>query len=316
MPCYSPLQAWRGGFSASGKRSIVFRRAQAALAGSELALPCGQCIGCRLERSRQWAMRCLHESELYEMNCFITLTYDDAHLPKNGSVDVREFQLFMKRLRKEFGDGIRFFHCGEYGEKFQRPHYHACLFNFDFADKVFWQERNGNKLYISDDLNRIWGLGHAIIGDVTFESAAYVARYICKKITGDDAKAHYGDRSPEYVTMSRGSKKLGTGGIGKGWYDKYKSDIYPSDFAVIRGSKMRPPKYYDGLYEIDNPRLFAGLKSRRVSRIRHLVPLIDRLAGKSDFVFDSTPDRLRVKEFVKKDKVKSLYRPMEASNDY
>lgn len=310
MPCYSPLQAWRGSVGPSGKRSVVFVKARAKGFASELSLPCGQCIGCRLERSRQWAMRCVHESELYERNCFLTLTYDDTHLPKNGSVDVRDFQLFMKRLRKAYSsDRIRFFHCGEYGERLGRPHYHACLFNFDFDDKVLWSIRNGNSLYRSDSLDRIWGQGHAVIGDVTFDSAAYVARYIMKKITGNDSEAHYDGRRPEYITMSRRP------GIGRGWYDKYKGDIYPVDFAVVRGVKVRPPKFYDGLYELENAVDFERLKKKRVSRVVHLVPLIDRLAGKSDFVKDCTPDRLKVKEFVKKDKIKSLIRPMEGLHE-
>lgn len=317
MPCYSPLQAWRGSLNESGKRSIVFKRSAAKKFGSEISLPCGQCIGCRLERSRQWAMRCVHESELYDRNCFVTLTYDEKHLPKDGSVKVRDFQLFMKKLRKAYPeDRIRFFHCGEYGEKNLRPHYHACLFNFDFDDKVLWSVRNGNRLYVSDSLCHIWGNGLCVIGDVTFDSAAYVARYIMKKVTGDDADKHYQGRSPEYVTMSRGCKKIGTGGIGKGWFDKFKSDIYPSDFAVVRGVKVHPPKFYDRLFELECPDQFSVIKERRLSRLKHLTPLIDRLAGKSDFIEDVTPSRLKVKEVVKRSKIKSLVRNWEDSNGY
>lgn len=82
MLCYSPLVAWRGERLPSGKRSVVFKKSDAvqSLSAFEIKLPCGQCIGCRLERSRQWAMRCVHEASLYEKNCFITLTYDDSHL--------------------------------------------------------------------------------------------------------------------------------------------------------------------------------------------------------------------------------------------
>lgn len=314
MSCYLPLVAWRGPPNASGKRSVVFKRSLGNF-GSELSLPCGQCIGCRLERSRQWAMRCLHESSLYDMNCFVTLTYDEVNLPDDGCISVRAVQLFMKRLRKAYPDNrIRFFLCGEYGDNFGRPHYHVLLFNFDFVDKYLWSVKNDNKLYRSESLERVWPYGHALIGDVTFDSAAYVARYVMKKVTGDLADDHYVDkdsgfiRTPEFVTMSRRP------GIGRGWFDKYKADAYPSDFLVVNGTKVRPPKFYDGLYELDNPVDYERLKAKRVSNVVHIVPLIDRLAGKSDFVRDCTPDRLVVKEEVKKSRIKSLVRPLEAGN--
>jgi len=290
MQCFYPLQAWRGKVGSNGKRSVVFHRRD-GFKEFELKLPCGQCRGCRLERSRQWALRCLHESELYDRNCFITLTYDDDHISQNRSIDVREFQLFMKKLRKYFsGEKIRFFHCGEYGEKFGRPHYHACLFNFDFDDKVLHSIRNGFRLYVSDTLNHIWNKGQCMIGDVTFESAAYVARYIMKKITGDRAVEHYDGRKPEYVTMSRRP------GLGSDWFKKFKSDVYPSDFVVSRGVKMRPPKFYDTLFDLENPELLASLKRARARRF-------DRL--------ENDAFRLRDKEIVKSSQIKSLLRPLE-----
>ena len=132
MTCYHPLECWR----VDGQSKLAFVKPREALIREKLEVPCGQCIGCRLERSRQWAVRCIHEAQLHKDNCFITLTYNDEHLPSPPSLSVRDFQLFMKRLRKRFGKGIRFFHCGEYGEKYGRPHYHACLFGFDFPDRV------------------------------------------------------------------------------------------------------------------------------------------------------------------------------------
>lgn len=150
----------------------------------------------------------------------------------------------MKRLRKKFSDiDVRFFHCGEYGEQNSRPHYHACLFNFDFSDKVLWKVVNGQHLYNSETLHQLWPFGYCVIGDVTFESAAYVARYITKKVHGDGAQDHYAGRRPEYVTMSRRP------GIGKAWFDQFKGDCYPHDFIVINGKKIGLPKYYDSLLE-------------------------------------------------------------------
>lgn len=263
MPCYHPLMGWRSrSVNPSGKRAITFDRSK-GFTDLPVTVPCGQCIGCRLERSRQWAMRCYHEASLYDRNCFITLTYDDCNLPESGSVDVRTFQLFMKRLRKVSGKGVRFFACGEYGELYRRPHYHACIFNFDFDDRKLFKKVDGIRLYTSQTLSELWPFGFSTIGDVTFDSAAYVARYITKKITGDKAHEHYGNLNPEFITMSRGSKKLKTGGIGKGWFDLYKDDVYNHDFVVVRGKKMRPAKFYDKLFDIVDPDSMKRLKALR-----------------------------------------------------
>lgn len=140
-------------------------------------------------------MRCMHEASLYENNCFITLTYSDENLPLNGSLDYDAPVLFMKKLRKKFGPNIRSYGCAEYGEKYKRPHYHLCLFNHDFHDKkpfnhTHWGN-NDNRLYNSNDLESLWDLGHSSVGKFTFETAAYVARYVTKKITGPAAADHY-----------------------------------------------------------------------------------------------------------------------------
>lgn len=308
MPCYSPLQAWRGNRLPSGKWSIVFKRSQAERSwrGKELSLPCGRCIGCRLEYSRQWAMRCLDEASMYKKNCFITLTYDEVQLPEDGGLESPEstgghgaFQLFMKRLRKEYGQGIRYYHCGEYGDLFGRPHYHALLFNFDFPDRVYHHRNsNGDAFFSSKALDALWGKGITLVGDVTFETAAYVARYVLKKIVGDESDEHYVDkdsgfiRPREYVTMSRRP------GIGRSWFEKFKSDCFPSDFRVVNGVKVLPPKYYGSLYELDNPKGFARIKQAREDRAQ-------RMAS------DNTLARLAVKEEVKKAQIKNLKRSFE-----
>lgn len=263
MPCFRPLKAYRSARvnPDTGKRGIVFN-AREGFVDMPVDLPCGQCIGCRLERSRQWAVRCVHEASLYDSNCFITLTYSDEFLPisrKKGLpfLKLDDFQRFMKRLRFRCGSGIRFFHCGEYGEQFSRPHFHACIFNYDFPDKELWKNERDVKLYRSKLLEELWPYGHSTIGDVTFESAAYVARYITKKITGDAAESHYNGRPPEYTTMSRRP------GIGQGWFKRFSSDVFPCDNVVLRGKEMKPPKYYDRLFELTYPSDFARVKSLR-----------------------------------------------------
>lgn len=307
MPCFKPIKGFRSKFvNASGKRSLVFSASQAIDTSSvfSVEVACGQCVGCRLERSRQWAIRCVHEASLYQDNCFITLTYSKENLPKDGSLNLRHFQLFMKRLRKRFGSGIRFFHAGEYGSLYGRPHYHACLFNFDFDDKVLFREHNNTKLYRSASLEELWTYGYSSVGSVNFKSAAYVARYIMKKITGDLAHDHYlniDDSTgelftilPEYTTMSRRP------GIGKGWLDKFSSDVYRNDEVVLNGRSMKPPKFYDSQFEIAFPDDFAVVKSKRVRAA------LSRSA-------DNTSERLLVREKCKASQVKLLVRPLDSN---
>lgn len=259
MPCYRPLTAYR---NPSGGPLVFSSRS--GYGDRSVKIGCGQCMGCRLEKSRVWAVRCVHEASLYEDNAFITLTYSDECLPVSGSLDKSHFSGFLKRLRDRVGyERIRFYACGEYGERTLRPHYHAILFNYDFPDKaLFTTGSRGHRLYTSELLDSVWGFGHCQIGAVTFDSAAYVARYITKKITGDLAADHYAGRAPEFSLMSRRP------GIGRGWLDRFTSDVYPRDHVVVNGVKCRPPRYYDGVFEVVDPVALRRLKGRRVSRGR------------------------------------------------
>lgn len=194
---------------------------------------CGQCRGCRLEKSRQWAVRCLHEASLHEDNCYLTLTLDDAHLT-SMSLDYSLFQGFMRRLRKEVGK-VRFYMAGEYGESNLRPHFHALLFGYDFPDKVHLrQSPAGFKLYRSPLLESLWPFGFSSVGACSFESAAYVARYVMKKVNGELAEEHYGGRVPEFSRMSLKP------GIGAGWIDKFAGDVIPDGKVVVNGKKLWP----------------------------------------------------------------------------
>lgn len=269
---------------------------------------CGQCIGCKLEHTRQWAVRCYHEASLYEYNCFLTLTYDDEHLPWDHSLTKIHFVKFMKRFRKRYGHKrIRFYHSGEYGKPtpdndfIARPHHHAIIFNHDFKDKKYFYEKEGIILYTSDVLDGLWTHGHCSIGDVTFQSAAYVARYVMKKINGDAAAEHYtrtdhitGEQihiEPEYSTMSRRP------GIGAEWIKKYHADCYPSDSITVRGVQQSLPRYYDDIYQLDFPVEIERIKqARKQSMRKHLK--------------DNTPDRLLVRETVKIEQTKSLIRTL------
>lgn len=304
MPCFYPLQA---NFSVSdfGKKKISFSTAKAELFYRKglvvsddfsMSLPCGRCIGCRLERSRQWAVRIMHESQMYDFNCFITLTFDDEHLLKEcptGSLSKRHVQLFMKRLRQSTEREVRFFACGEYGENFERPHYHFCLFNYNFLDKELHSIKNDNRYYCSNFLSKLWPFGFNIISDLTFDSAAYVARYCTKKITGDKAEEHYRGRQPEFALMSRKP------GIGYRWLEKYgKTDVWTHDEVVIDGHKCKPPRFYDKKLEALDPVKFASFKEKR-----------RELAKQRES--EHSHDRLKVKEKCVSARFKRLAREYE-----
>lgn len=242
MPCYKPLSLPRP------KLQTGFQ-----------IVPCGRCIGCRLERSRQWALRCMCEAQQHRFNSFITLTYRDADLPYGRLAPTlvpRDLELFWKRLRKEV-PCVRYYACGEYGERRNRPHYHAALFGYDFPDKKFSDSRNGFDYFSSAELDRIWSHGDCIVGDLTFESAAYVSRYVTSTLTGLPALKYVElGIHPEFGRMSLKP------GIGAAWYSKYSSDIFPRGIMRVRGKASRPPRYFLELLDRKDP-LEAQIQSGR-----------------------------------------------------
>lgn len=237
---------------------------------------------------------------MHEDNVFVTLTYDDAHLPHHGVLDKSDFQKFMKRLRRFFSARrISFFHCGEYGEENGRPHFHAILFNVGFDDRVRHSVNGrGEQLYESATLSRLWPFGMAVFGDVTFESAAYCARYCVKKVTGDSALSHYQridlvtgevyQLPPEYATMSLKP------GIGLRWFERYEDEIEDGDSVVMRGVEMLPPRYYD---KKRNKSVFKRVKRKRLFGMYR----------KKD---NLTPARLSVQERVKRAQLGFLKRSL------
>lgn len=280
MACFNLLDAWK---SDSGEIKFFDNGG-----GRYLQLPCGQCVGCRLERSRQWAVRCMHEASMHEHSCFVTLTFDQEHLPTNGSLDYRPFQLFMKRVRKSSGCRVRFFMAGEYGDMNWRPHFHALLFGVNFSDRCLLSHLDsGSDIYRSESLNALWREGYSSVGDVTFESAAYVARYCLKKVTGPAALDHYRrvdpvtgevfSLAPEFCRMSLRP------GIGAEWFKKFRSEVFPHDRVIVRGKVAKPPKYYSRLEG-------SSLDACAVEYDRHV--------SKLEQEWDCTPARLRVREQV------------------
>lgn len=307
MACFHPITAYRAppGYQARGANfgGITFDDRLADIPGvEELKLPCGRCVGCRLEKSRQWAMRIVLEQQIYDESCFITLTYNDDHLPGNGSLKQEDVTLFLKRLRKyldkEYGKKVRYFYCGEYGSKFARPHYHICLFGFDFSKtrKFYKFTPNGDCLYIDENLEKIWSKGYCPIGSLTFDSAAYTARYILKKLNGDIADEHYKGRKPEFICMSR------MPGIGSEWLKKYSSDIYSKDYIHLRnGIKARPPKYFDRLFaSMHEPSHLIDDVVVPDDEYKRFLELKKKRKEYAENDLENSPDRLKQREmFIK-----------------
>lgn len=219
----------------------------------------------------------------------MTLTYDDEHVPH--SLRKRHFQDFMRRVRYELGP-CRFYHCGEYGEQTLRPHYHAILFGLSLPDVRCVRQAESGNYYESPSLCGLWGKGFVQLGDVTFDSAAYVAGYVTKKVTGKNAKAHYmsldpqtGEllqRVPEYSTMSRRP------GIGAGYVERYSQELLDNDNIIQNSHEAKMPRYYEKRLAVINP---SALEANKKARI-------ERAHASAEIQYNNTTPRLRVREAV------------------
>lgn len=309
-----------------------------------ITLPCGNCIGCRLDKARTWALRNYHESQMSSGSCFITLTFGDEatidnvfrldqfkNLSRNAKFKearkrvntlVRgDFSAFIKRLRKELRNGfeyydssghkryfrlrsgLRFYACGEYGDLNSRPHYHALIYNFDFPGKVYIATERGNVYWTHPVLERAWGYGFVYISDFTINTANYVSRYVTKKINGRLKDEWYQGLEPEYQVCSNRP------GIGRSWFEKFHKDVYPTDevlYPTRKGKqvKMKPPKYYDALYDKFSPEEFSEVK-----KVREL--WISQHEKLPFFILERTPERLSVKEEIQRLRMKKLIRAFE-----
>ncbi|AXH73524.1 MAG: replication initiator protein [Microviridae sp.] len=273
MTCYAPIQAFRAGSvnPATGKRPMQF-----TLSGSHTGvrqmLPCGRCIGCRLEWARRWAMRLMHEAKMHKENSFVTLTYSNETLPYCGTLVKEHLQGFHKRLHNRLldsrGYGVRYYGVGEYGDTSRRPHYHSLLFGYQFPDlKKYSQNGNGDVIYSSKLLNEIWGFGDCKIGEVSFKSANYVARYCLKKVDGKKREAgHYVvldsegrpfERLPEFAHMSRRP------GIATTYFEKYGDEIKKHDNVIVDGRAVPSSRYYDLKIEAVDPSAAELIKKKR-----------------------------------------------------
>lgn len=265
MPCYKPIDAWQ---PANGG-PLSFRPGAYPIA---IKIPCGQCIGCRTDRRKEWALRLVHESRLHSQSCFVTLTYGPDSLPRGSTLVKRHVQLWIKKLRRHLEPRkIRFFAVGEYGDESKRPHYHALIFGWWPSDAQLFSEGGGHRLYTSRTLAALWTHGFSSFGSVTPESCAYTAHYCVKKVTGPLAKDHYTrvtrdgemyEVIPEFALMSRRP------GIGAGFFAGYRDELVSSDHALLGGRKLRIPRYYDKLLERESAGALAAAKIRRKEKAR------------------------------------------------
>lgn len=285
-----------------------------------IKIPCGKCVGCRLEYSRQWANRCMLELQYHDSAYFCTFTYDDDHVPRTYYPDPetgeafpamtlqkRDFQLLMKRIRKHFPDDqIRFFACGEYGSQTFRPHYHAIIFGLHLSDLIPYKKvREGGEFYTyynSPSLQECWPYGFVVVGEVTWESCAYTARYVMKKLKGKEAD-FYGKHNiqPEFTLMSRRP------GIARNYYDTHPT-LFDTDYINIStpkgGKKFRPPRYFEKLFEVDQL-----LRSAELKEIKKRMAIESQKAklARTSLTGD---ELLEVEEAAQVNKLKSLRRSL------
>lgn len=265
MACYSPLKAFPVGKHDSGstKYKVVSFLHEFVVndygikVDNPIKIPCGKCIGCRLSYSREWANRMMLEQTYHEESWFLTLTYDDLHLPLNDyinvetgeitqspihTVDKQDMQLFMKRLRKNSGQDLRFYGVGEYGDLNHRPHYHIIVFGLHLDDIYeIRKNKKGHNLYYSKLLDKCWKKGIINAAEVNWDTCAYVARYVTKKMKGKESKQiyEYFNIEPPFALMSRRP------GIGKNYFDDNADYFYKYDKICLetsrRGYEFKPP---------------------------------------------------------------------------
>lgn len=341
--CTSPLKGFINGTTEKGKKNLIVTPfsvdhieildnkkiyVDSPVITSKFALtefveiPCGQCIECRLQRSRRWADRCMLELGYHDSSYFLTLTYDNEHIPKNPLYDEetgevyaenatlvkKDLQDFMKRLRrayeyKGYDNKLRFFACGEYGSQTLRPHFHIIVFGLKLDDLVLYKRNfNGDNLYNSAFISKLWKKGFSVIGDVTWQSCAYVARYIMKKHLGKDSDFYdIYNIEPEFTLMSRKP------GIARQYYDEHKDELFYQDFVSIPtkdgGKKVYPPPYYEKLFEEDFPE--NEVVERKEKRKQAKIDSVNLQLEKTD---KNYLDYLKTKEYNLDSKIKTLVR--------
>lgn len=352
MSCYSPLKGWTIGLNDNGKRKMLvtsynvdhieflpdgrFFQSMEVFdpvkdSGRDCItyfdeIPCGSCTGCRLERSKQWANRCLLEMQYHESSYFLTITYDDDHLPHGTgvlpdtgeiidthSLRLEDLQKFFKRLRKAYdelypGEKLRYFACGEYGDKTARPHYHAIVFGLKLTDLEPYKRCGDYWYYNSSFLSDLWPFGYVVVGEANRETAGYVARYCTKKLYGDDGMVYESlSLKPPFIVMSRKP------GIASQYLVDHPEAVkqpFLYESTVKGGIKFRPPKYFqrkfDEFFEDDVDYVNMRYEQKEEAK-RQMKTVRDLLSSQTD---QSYLDMLASQEAVLKSKLKKLERSL------
>lgn len=263
MPCAEPL---RGYISAAGGRVKFFKSTDPEFwiePYQGLEIPCGYCILCRAEQARQWAVRISHEAQMHEENSFLTLTYDDQHLPPNGGLRYSDLQKFWKRLRKKYGkQSLRYYAVGEYGDRSLRPHYHAIVFGKAFTEGKIPVT---DELWTTAALERDWGLGQVRVGNVTLGTASYCASYVTKKLAQKQKYVQPDEETGELIALEQ-PRAMMSKNIAREWWNKWGAFATAHDFVVIEGKKMKPPKAYDRWLGAQDERKLREIKERRIEK--------------------------------------------------
>jgi len=228
----------------------------------------------------------MHEASLHDENCFITLTYDDEHLPEHGTLVKRHWQDFMRRWRKQIAPKkVRCYGVGEYGMDYHRPHYHALIFGHMAHDR--YAPAGISEANCSHELERVWDKGFSYVGEVTPASASYVAGYVMKKVDQVGRKPKYAvdpetgeshEIEREFSTMSRGGRKKGHFGIGAGWYDRYGEEVERLESVRFGDQDVSPPRYYSELWREKDEAAYELVRLRRLRKNMRLRPTNELMA--------------------------------------
>lgn len=252
-----------------------------------------------------WETRMIHEMHYHKESCFLTLTYDDDHLPEDRSLSRYDLSCFFKRLRKAYpAKNIRYVAAGEYGTRLGRPHYHVILFGLAFDDLLPLALGNGRgddrrafktKLFKSQALTDIWGLGFTSVGDASPRSFRYVAKYTVKKSHGNASALEYVNLATGEIHQRIDEFIQPSLGIGKQFFMDHYKQLYEHDGVVIDGYKRPLPRYYDKLYEKINPQHLMEVKAKRVERLDN-IPDWDKSVLRGNVKEQVALSRYRVRE--------------------
>lgn len=262
MACTAPIRVYT---AAESGRVRIWKRTEKAYwvePYTGQTIPCGTCILCREEQARQQAIRITHEAAQHLDNSFVTLTYNDKHLPEHGSLNYEDLVKFWKRVRKNTGK-LRYYAVGEYGDLNRRPHYHACVFGKAFTEGRIIVQKEPHLLWECPWLTKAWDMGRVTIGALNFQTARYTASYVTKKLRSKQKYVRVDKETGELIPLIQ-PKAFMSRNLAKAWWNQWGKQVIENDYVVIDGKKQKPPKAYDKwLKEKDEKKMIEIKETRR-----------------------------------------------------